>query len=231
MSKRNKLFKFSKILEFSNVVENFDPSDSLLTTSLGQKKDLKGIWAKDFFENSAPITLELACGRGEYTLALARNFPERNFLGVDIKGARIFQGARIALEENLKNAGFLRTRIELIEGFFDPGEVEEIWITFPDPFLKSKKENRRLTSLPFLRRYKKLLKPNGLIHLKTDSDELFEFTEKTLRENPELVVIEEINRDIYAGPLPIPELAFKTYYEKMHLEAGKKIKYVRFRLL
>lgn len=230
MSKRNKLLKFSEVLSFPNVVENFDGSKPELTLSPGQIVDFQGTWAETFFKSSLPITLELACGRGEYALALSRNYPERNFLGVDVKGARIWQGAKIALDEGLQNVRFLRSHIELLPHFFKPGEVEEIWITFPDPFLKSKKSNRRLTSLPFLDRYRKVLKPGGLIHLKTDSTELFEFSLETIAENPEGIEVQVVNHDIYAGELPIPELEYKTYYEAMHLAKGKKIKYLRFAL-
>jgi len=161
---------------------------------------------------------------------LARNYQNRNFIGVDIKGARIWQGEKIAIEESLDHAAFLRTRIEMINSFFAENEVQEIWITFPDPFLKKGKENRRLTSHAFLARFKKFLKKDGVIHLKTDSDELFEFSMESLTTAKD-VNIQEVNEDIYSGELPIPELAYKTYYEKIHLAAGKSIKYIRFNFL
>ncbi len=189
---------------------------------------MSGIWSKEHFSNEQSITLELACGGGEYTLSLARNFPNRNFIGVDIKGNRIWKGARVALAEELTNAAWIRTRIEQLPLFLAEDEVSEIWITFPDPFLKASKSNRRLTSPRFLEAYRKFLKPGGKIHLKTDSPELYAFTLEVLEE--EQIVPEVAINDIYAGDLPIPELAYKTFYEKMHLADGRKIKYVRFTL-
>lgn len=229
MSKRNKLQKFAELLAFPNVYENFDTENPGLIGAGGEPVDLKGRWRRQHFRNDHSLTLELACGRGEYTLDLARRYPDRNFIGVDIKGARIWQGARIALEEQLANAAFLRTRIEQIALFFDPGEVDEIWITFPDPFLRQSKANRRLTSVRFLEEYRKILQDGGLVHLKTDEPVLYEFTLEVLAGYPpaELLVHEA---DIYAHPLPFPELSTQTYYEKMHLAAGKQIKYIRFRL-
>lgn len=230
MSKRNKLLKFSEILTFPNVLENFDGSKPILTLAPGQSVEFQGVWSKSFFKNEQPITLELACGRGEYSLALARNYPDRNFLGIDVKGARIWQGAKVALAEKLDNVGFIRTRIEQLPHFFAAGEIDEMWITFPDPFLKTRKSDRRLTSIPFLKRYQQFLKPGGLIHLKTDSPELFEFSLEMMEEAKDMVTVEAINKDIYAGELPIPELDYKTYYEGMHLAIGRKIKYLRFAL-
>ncbi len=229
MSKRNKLQKFADLRSFPNVYENFHHDNPQLLGIEGQEVELKGEWTEAHFKNQNPITLELACGRGEYTLALAERFPERNFIGVDIKGARIWKGARIALENEWHNAAFLRTRIEQITHFFAPGEISEIWITFPDPFLKKGKENRRLTSPRFLDEYRKILPAGGLIHLKTDSPELYEFTLEVLSsyEHAELLVDQD---DIYSQELIMPELAFRTYYENMHLRDGKTIKYVRIRL-
>ena len=191
--------------------------------------ELKGHWAERCFQNANPVTLELACGKGDYAIGLAQRFPERNFLGVDIKGARIWRGAKTALELGLKNVAFLRTRIEQIALFFEPGEVDEIWITFPDPFLRNSKSNRRLTSPMFLKEYRKILKPGGHVHLKTDDPTLFEFTLEVLAEEKD-VHIEYQDHDIYAKPLPMPELEIKTFYEKQHLAIGRTIKYVRFRL-
>ncbi len=228
MSRRNKLVKFSELLTFPNVYENFSYDDPTLIGQNGLEKELKGKWKELHFKNSNPITLELACGRGEYTLQLAEQYPERNFIGIDIKGARIWKGAKTAIDRKLDNAAFLRTRIELIEEFFGQNEINEIWITFPDPFLKKGKENRRLTALAFLKRYTNILQDGGLVHLKTDSDELFDFSMESLS-STEFVHIEEVNNNIYAGELPIPELEFKTYYENMHLAIGRTIKYVRFK--
>ncbi|MFN7118452.1 MAG: tRNA (guanosine(46)-N7)-methyltransferase TrmB [Saprospiraceae bacterium] len=227
MSKRNKLQKFAELLTFPNVYENFDSKQPQLTGPDGEIIDLKGKWANQHFQNEQPITLELACGRGEYSLGLARMYPERNFIGVDIKGARIWKGAGIALEEGLSNVAFLRTRIELITYFFAPAEISEIWITFPDPFLRKSKANRRLTSAHFLNLYRKLLRPGGIVHLKTDEPNLYEFTLETLAEDPHAHILYQ-DDDIYAKPLPFAELALKTYYESMHLAAEKTIKYIRF---
>jgi tRNA (guanine-N7-)-methyltransferase len=190
---------------------------------------LKGHWCERHFNNSNPLTLELACGRGEYTVGLAERFPGRNFVGVDIKGARIWKGAKAALEMGLPNAAFLRTRIEMIGQFFEAGEVDEIWITFPDPFLQNSKANRRLTSQPFLDRYRGILKKGGLVHLKTDEGALYDFSLLTLSQQ-EVFALEYSDSDIYAKPLPLPELELKTYYERQHLAQGKTIKYLRFKL-
>jgi len=227
MSRRNKLQKFAELLTFPNVYENFDAKNPELTGKDGEIIDLKGKWGAAHFQNNQPITLELACGRGEYTLGLARRYQERNFIGVDIKGARIWKGASIALEEGLENVAFLRTRIEQVALFFAPEEINEIWITFPDPFLKKSKANRRLTSAHFLSQYRKILKKGGIVHLKTDEPNLYEFTMETLAADDQVEVLYH-DDDIYAKPLPFPELELKTYYEMMHLSEGKTIKYVRF---
>lgn len=229
MSKRNKLQKFSELLTFPNVFENYEVGTSSLTGENGLPVEMKGLWNEKFFKNNHPLTLELACGRGEYTLALARKYPNRNFIGVDIKGARIWKGARAALEDNLQNVAFLRTRIEQIERFFAPGEVNEIWITFPDPFLRKSKANRRLTSPNFLNIYRKILQHNGNVHLKTDETSLFDYSLEVLASFPH-ASLQVQNNDIYAGSLPMEELSIKTYYENMHLAGGKKIKYLRFTL-
>jgi tRNA (guanine-N7-)-methyltransferase len=227
MGKKNKLKKFAEVASFPNVYENFDPREPELTGQHSEPVELKGKWAVHHFKNDHPITLELACGGGEYTIDLARRFPHRNFIGVDIKGARIWKGAKKALENQLHNAAFLRTRIEQIAFFFDPGEIDEIWITFPDPYLKKSKKNKRLTSARFIREYRKIVKQDGLIHLKTDEPNLYQFTLETLLDDSQCK-IHYHNPDIYASTLIIPELEIKTYYEKMHLELGKSIKYIQF---
>ena len=170
--------------------------------------------------------LELACGRGEYSVALSVLYANKNFIGVDIKGARLHQGATRALRQNLENVAFIRTRIEQIDMFFSENEISEIWITFPDPFLNETKSNRRLTSIPFLERYCKFLKKDGILHLKTDSTELYDFTLETLSFQTLFTLLESDN-DIYAHPLSIPELDIKTYYEKKHLQDGRLIKYIK----
>ena len=229
MSNRNKLSKFADLLTFGNVYQSFDPKDAALQWHHGQIVHRKGSWAKDHFLNSNPIVLELACGRGEYSLGLGRMHPGKNFIGLDIKGARIWKGARIALQEDLSNIAFLRTRIEFLEQFFGSGEVSEIWIIFPDPFLKKSKSNRRLTAPRFLDIYKRLLDAQGTIHLKTDSPALYDFTLKTLATYPG-AQIQYACDDIYSNPLPFEELAIKTYYEEMHLKDQRTIKYIRFKI-
>ena len=189
---------------------------------------MAGKWKADCFRNDHPITLELACGRGEYCLGLAQRYPERNFIGVDVKGARLWRGAVNAQNEALTNVAFIRTRIENILNFFESDEVDQIWITFPDPFLKESKTNRRLTGPNFLQRYAQLIPAAHPIHLKTDSPELYGFTQEVIQ-NLGLELIADVD-DIYAGDLPHPDLDIKTYYERMHLADKKTIKYVSFNL-
>ena len=222
---KNKLQKFQELLTFPNVYENFNPEDPKLVKGYEEEFTLVDGWCADHFKNDHPLVLELACGRGEYTVALAERYPDINFMGLDIKGARLWKGAKYALENGLHNAAFLRTRIEQLRLFFRESEIDEIWITFPDPFLK--KENKRLTSPRFLAMYYPLLKPEARIHLKTDSEELYEFTLEVLEEE-DLYSLQSHSSDIYAGTLPHEDLDIKTYYEHMHLEEGKKIKYIDF---
>lgn len=224
---RRKLKKFDEVRSYKNVYENFHPMIPELRGENGELVEMKGLWAEKHFKNSNKITLELACGRGEYTLQLARKYPDRNFIGVDIKGARIHQGATIALEEGLDNVAFLRMKIEKIANFFEKGEVDEIWITFPDPFLRDGKANRRLTSPRFLDTYRSMVATGGIVQLKTDSDELYEYTREVLEETP-FVHVQYDNDNIYSKELDFEDLAFKTYYEKMHLKNEKTIKYIRF---
>lgn len=225
MSRRNKLQKFSELLSYPNVYENFDPKNPGLIGLDGAAVERKGRWGSEHFKNDQPICLELACGRGEYTLGLSRMYPERNFIGVDIKGARIWKGASIALEEKLDNAAFLRTRIEQVDLFFAPDEVSELWITFPDPFIG--KANRRLTSPRFIDRYRKFLRKGGPCHLKTDDPTLYEYSLETLAAIPDVNILYQ-DDDIYSKALPLPELDLKTYYERIHLKDKKTIKYLRF---
>ncbi len=227
MAKRNKLMKFAEMRSFQNVFQNFDPKVPILITANDKEIDLKGQWCKLHFDNDHPLVLELACGRGEYSLGLARIYPDKNFLGVDIKGARIWKGANIALNEEIKNVAFLRTRIEILNKFIDEKEVDEIWITFPDPFVA--KENRRLTSPRFLDMYKTLLKDDGVVHLKTDAISLYEYSLEVLGKRED-IKIEVSDPDIYSHEVS-DELVIKTYYERMHLDKGKKITYLRFKYL
>lgn len=224
---RNKLEKFAQLLTYPNVYENRNPVQPQLTGQGGAEVDMKGQWAEKHFKNKQPITLELACGRGEYTVALARRYPDRNFIGVDIKGARIFKGATFALEDNLTNAAFLRTRIEQISLFFAPGEIDEIWITFPDPFKENRKANRRMTGPRFLAGYRRFLAPEGIIHLKTDSQILYEYTLEVLEAEPD-IILHHASADIDQAAYPTPELDIPTYYERKAREEGKPITYLSF---
>ena len=225
---RDKLKKFADLLTFPNVYENPDSSKPQLLGLNGEPVEMKGQWNSHHFKNNKPITLELACGRGEYAVALGRMFPDRNFIGVDIKGARIHQGAKAALTEGLHNVAFLRTRIEQIEMFFDKNEIAEIWITFPDPFLREAKANRRLTSPEFLQRYRSFLQKEGIVHLKTDSPDLYDFTLKTIA-NTEGCQLLFNDSDIHAKALIMNELSVTTHYEKMNI-AKSTIKYIRFKI-
>ncbi len=195
---------------------------------------LKGQWNKRFFKNEYPITLELGCGKGEYTVGLARKFPKRNFIGVDIKGARMWRGAKTALEEKLQNVAFLRTRIEFITSCFGKHEVDEIWITFPDPQQKDRREKKRLTGSLFIDRYMHFLKPEGLIHLKTDSEFFYEYTLEEIKSNNYQLLestaqlyhekIEELNQETQ------DILSIKTHYEELFAAKGHPIHYLKFKL-
>ena len=188
--------------------------------------DMKGNWKRDFFKNDNPIVLELGCGRGEYTVGLARRYPEKNFIGVDIKGARMWTGATDALNEELKNVAFLRTNIEIIDHFFAAGEVDEIWLTFSDPQMK--KASKRLTSTYFMNRYRRFLVPDGLIHVKTDSNFMFTYTKYMVEENKLPVVIS--TDDLYHSGMDDDILSIRTYYEQQWLSRGITIKYICFHL-
>lgn len=218
MGRKNKLGRIADVQRFSNVFEYKNFKDN---------PDLKGKWHNHIFQNNHPITLELACGKGEYTTNLARKFPERNFIGIDIKGPRIWVGAKKALEEPLENVRFLRSFIDHIENFFIENEVDEIWIPFSDPYLK--KERKRLTAPKFLDIYRNILKPGRLIHVKTDSGVLFNYTLEVIEQ--ENCIIEQRIDDVYNEKHNHEHLtSIQTYYEQMHLEAGKTIHYVSFRL-
>lgn len=189
---------------------------------------LKGNWAKLFFKNDHPIVLELGCGKGEYTVGLARRYPQNNYIGIDRKGARMWRGSKTSMEENLVNVGFLRTRIELLNHCFGKAEVSEIWITFPDPQSKNSKSKRRLTSSFFLEMYREILVPNGLIHLKTDNTGFYKFTLETINEKNHSVIFE--TEDLYSAGIENEATGLQTYYENKFLSQGIKIKYVNFRL-
>lgn len=217
---KNKLKKFAEMKGFHCVVEA--PCYEIVN----RDHEYKGKWNEAFFHNQAPIVLELGCGKGEYTVGMARNDDARNFMGVDIKGARIYTGAKIVEEEQIPNAGFLRTQVECLPAFFAPGEVGEIWITFPDPQLK--KTNKRLTSTRFLGYYRKFMTPDGIINLKTDSPFLYEYTLRLAATNG-LEIIDATD-DLYSRPGECMEKEIKTFYEQQWLARGKTIKLLKFRL-
>jgi tRNA (guanine-N7-)-methyltransferase len=217
---KGKLLKFAEMSSFPNVLQpSFDEA-------FNQDYKLKGRWNSDFFHNDFPITLELGCGKGEYTVGLANLYPERNFIGIDIKGARIWKGAKAALNEKKSNVAFLRTRIDFINSFFATGEVQEIWITFPDP--QPKKSQKRLTSSFFLNRYRNLLSNGGYVNLKTDNADFYHYTVKVAEHNK--LKIEFSTTNLYASAYENEILSIKTFYEKMWLEAGLPIHYIRFHL-
>ena len=217
---KGKLKKFADMAQYPNVIEHhYSVADAT-------PFEMRGNWHRDFFKNDNPIVLELGCGRGEYTVELARRFPDKNFIGVDIKGARMWTGATDAIKNNLTNVGFLRTTIEIIDHFFAAGEVSEIWLTFPDPQMK--KYTKRLTSSLFLERYSRILAPDAIIHLKTDSNFMFTYT-KYVTEVNALPVVECID-NIYAQESVSDILSIRTYYESQWLERGITIKYISFGL-
>ncbi|MCQ2374863.1 MAG: tRNA (guanosine(46)-N7)-methyltransferase TrmB [Salinivirgaceae bacterium] len=219
---KGKLEKFQEIEGFANVVQ------PLVTAYSQTDHELKGHWHEKMFGNNNPIVLELGCGKGEYTVGLARRFPNKNFIGVDIKGARIWRGAKTSNEEQMKNVAFLRTRIETITSYFAENEISEIWVTFPDPQLKKRREKKRLTSNVFLSLYQKLLVDNGLVNLKTDSQFLYLYTVATAECNG--LEIDHKTADLYSEPWLDDVLSIKTYYEQLHIDAGTKISYLSFHL-
>lgn len=217
---KGKLAKFADMAAYPHVFEYpYSVADDV-------PFDMKGQWADKFFHNDNPIVLELGCGRGEYTVGLARLFPEKNFIGVDIKGARMWSGATESLHEGLKNVAFLRTNIEIIDRFFAPGEVSEIWLTFSDPQMK--KATKRLTSTYFMNRYRRFLTDGGLIHLKTDSNFMYTYTRYMVGHNN--LPVEFSTDDLYHSGLVDDILSIRTYYEQQWLDRGLSIKYLKFRL-
>jgi tRNA (guanine-N7-)-methyltransferase len=214
---KSKLKRFEIIASRDNVIE---PGKELYQL-------VSGKWNEMYFKNSNPLTVELACGRGEYSVSLARTFLQRNFIGVDKKGDRIWKGSTWAVEENLSNVAFLRTDILLIESFFDPGEIDELWITFPDPRPRKRDTKRRLTSKRYLDMYKRIVRPGGMVRFKTDNTELFKFTldELSLRDD---IINLEYTFDLYQSTLRPECYDIKTRYEEMFTAKGETIKYLRF---
>ncbi len=224
---KKKLFRFAQNKEFNNVIE---PTREEVTQ--GQFL-MKGNWNNHFFKNDNPIVLELGCGKGEYSVGLAKAFPDKNFIGIDIKGARFWFGAKEALDQEINNVAFLRSQIELIDQLFEKNEVAEIWITFPDPQIKYRRSKHRLTHPDFLKRYHAILKPEGSIHLKTDSEFLHGYTHGILYAENHKVLVS--SHDVYHpsnthSHIPSYVKKIQTYYESKYLEKGKAITYLNFKL-
>ena len=220
---KNKLKRFSENETFTNV---FQPTREEV---VGNEFPLRGKWNSEFFKNDNPIVLELGCGKGEYSVGLAERFPEKNFIGIDIKGARFWRGAKTAVETGMNNVAFVRTQIELINHIFAENEVSEIWITFPDPQIKYKRTKHRMTNAEFLERYKKILKPSGLMHLKSDSEFMHGYTLGLLHGLGHEVIY--ANHNIYKNEgAPAEVTGIQTFYESQYLEVNKPITYIKFRI-
>jgi tRNA (guanine-N7-)-methyltransferase len=217
---KNKLKKFSENETFTNL---FQPS---FNDVWGNEHQIKGNWNREYFKNCNPIVLELGCGKGEYTVNLAKMYPEKNFIGIDIKGARIWKGAKEAFEQQMNNVAFVRTRIENILSFFANEEISEIWVTFPDPQPRPARAKKRLTSSRFLTHYQKIVKPNSIIHLKTDSQGLHEYTKALAEQNG--LTFEVCTNNLYGSGIADPILSIRTHYESLFLEKGKPITYIKF---
>lgn len=221
MGSKNKLKRFKENETFKNVIQ---PDREAVKNGF----PLKGKW-KDHFKNNNPIVLELGCGKGEYTIGLAKQNGAKNFIGIDIKGARLWRGAKTALEENIDNVAFLRTQIELVDELFDENEVAEIWITFPDPQIKYKRTKHRMTNKDFLAKYRRILRPEGLVHLKTDSEFMHGYT-LGLLQGLDLKIL-YANHDVYKNEgSPKEVLELQTFYEKQYLDMGKPITYIQFKV-
>tara|TARA_B110000046_G_scaffold174920_1_gene199133 strand:+ start:555 stop:1229 length:675 start_codon:yes stop_codon:yes gene_type:complete len=222
LGSKNKLKRFNQNLTFPNVIQ---PSREEL---IENKYPLKGNWRKDFFKNENSIVLELGCGKGEYSVYLAKENLHKNFIGIDLKGARLWAGAKESLILELKNVAFIRAQIELVSDLFSENEIDEIWITFPDPQIKYKRTKHRLTNPQFLAKYKNILKPEGFIHLKTDSEYMHGYTLGLLEGMG--IEVEYAHHDLYTNPYaPKEASAVQTYYEKIYLEENKPITYLKFK--
>lgn len=220
---KNKLKRFNENATFANV---FQPTREEV---VGGDFALKGNWNRDFFKNENPIVVELGCGKGEYSVGLAERYPDKNFVGIDIKGARFWRGAKTAVEDSLNNVAFVRTQIELINHVFGENEVDEIWITFPDPQIKYKRTKHRMTNSGFLQLYKKILKPDGIVNLKTDSEFMHGYTLGLLHGEGHEVLY--ANHNVYHNEgSPEVVTAIQTFYEKQYLEIKKAITYIQFKI-
>jgi tRNA (guanine-N7-)-methyltransferase len=220
---KNKLKRFKENDTFGNV---FQPTREEVVSG---QFPLRGKWNQDYFKNINPIVLELGCGKGEYSVGLADKYPNKNFIGIDLKGARFWRGAKTAVETGLKNVAFIRTQIELINHIFDENEVDEIWITFPDPQIKYKRTKHRMTNSQFLKLYKKVLKPEGVINLKTDSEFMHGYTLGLLHGEGHEVIYSNHNVYVNEGS-PEEVTSLQTFYEKQYLEINKAITYIRFKI-
>jgi tRNA (guanine-N7-)-methyltransferase len=219
---KNKLSRYRELESLDRVFQ--PPFEEIY----GKEYHLKGRWKREVFGNDHPLVLELGCGKGEYTVGLARSHPDKNYIGLDIKGARIWKGARQAIEEGLENVAFLRTRIDFITSFFDHQEVDELWITFPDPQEKKRRRKKRLTGAIFLNRYRQLLKDQGTVCLKTDNRDLCDYTLKLLKYNN--LAAERHTDDLYSTGWQDETVSIRTYYEAKFLDEGAKINFIQFRL-
>lgn len=223
MGSKNKLKRFRENETFTNV---FQPTRKEL---VNQNYALKGNWNATYFKNSNPLVLELGCGKGEYSVALAQKYPNKNFIGIDIKGARFWRGAKTAIEKNIPNVVFIRTQIELIDCVFAENEIDEIWITFPDPQIKYKRTKHRMTNSVFLQKYKKILKKEGIVNLKTDSEFMHGYTLGLLHGEGHEVLY--ANHDVYKQEgSPEDVTGIQTFYEIQYLEQNKPITYIRFKI-
>ena len=223
MGSKNKLKRFKENDTFGNV---FQPTREEVVTN---QFSLKGKWNQDYFKNNNPIVLELGCGKGEYSVGLAEKYPDKNFIGIDLKGARFWRGAKTAVETGLTNVAFIRTQIELSNHIFNENEVDEIWITFPDPQIKYKRTKHRMTNSEFLKLYKKVLKPEGIINLKTDSEFMHGYTLGLLHCEGHEVIYSNHNVYVNEGS-PEEVTSLQTFYEKQYLEINKAITYIRFKI-
>ncbi|MFA8301383.1 MAG: tRNA (guanosine(46)-N7)-methyltransferase TrmB [Hyphomicrobiales bacterium] len=221
MSGKKKLIRFEENKTFDNLFQ-------LSYKDIEDGMFLRGKWAKEFFKNDNPIIIEVGCGKGEYTIGLAQRYPDKNFIGIDLKGARLWRGCKTSQEENMKNVAFIRSKAEGLDRYFAPGEISEVWITFPDPQARENRERKRLTSPRFLKMYHEFMTPDGIVNLKTDSELLFFYTLETIHDDNHKLLYGL--RDIYDSDLKNEVTEIQTYYEQKWLELGIPINYIQFQL-